>query len=174
MLLRSAIVATVAVIASFQTARAADSWFLFSDPNGAFTVQVPGTPTVSHDDSNKTPDGKVVPTIEYIVDNGTIAVIVSDSDFSRTQADPGKVIDGGVDAIRSKAKTIIADQISTLDGQVGHEIVFNDSDANRLDDRIYFAGGHMYQAMFVTTKDATTDQLADGNRFLASFHFTVK
>ena len=164
-------ISAVAVFAT-QRAIAADTWFTFTDPDLAFTVGLPGTPTVTHDNTNKTADGKVIPSVMYEVDHGAIAFIVSASDFSGTQSDPGKAIDGGVAAVRSDASTIIADQISILDGQVGHELIFTDKDGSRFDDRVYFTKEHLYQVLVVIAKDPTADQVADASRFLASFHFS--
>jgi hypothetical protein len=158
-------------IAVSTAASAAETWFPFKDPNGAFTVEVPGTPTVSTDSTNKTADGSVIPTTTYEV-GGSPDVAIVISDFSKLQVDTGKAIDGGISAVKEDAVSIQLDQISVLDGQVGHEIAYIDKDGSHIDDRVYFFHGCLYQALALTTKDATTDQVAQGQRFLESFHFT--
>ncbi|MGD0866448.1 MAG: hypothetical protein ABSA49_12920 [Rhizomicrobium sp.] len=165
----------VALVFAFASdgAIAADVWFPFKDPDSAFSVDVPGTPTVSTDDTTKAPDGTVIPIITYEVSGAPdIAIVVSD--FTKGQYDAGKVIDGCVSAIKAEGVTQVLDRLSVLDGQVGHEVAVVDKDGNNIDDRVYFVGGHLYQVMAMVAKDATADQTAQGQRFLASFHFTAK
>jgi hypothetical protein len=158
-------------IAVSTAASAATTWFPFKDPNGAFTVEVPGTPTVSTDNTNKGPDGTVVPTTTYEA-SGPPDVAIAITDFSKMQYDAGKGIDGGVAAIKEDAVSIQLDQISVLDGQVGHEVAYVDKDGNHVDDRLYFFQDRLYQVLAVTPNDATADDVAQGQHFLASFHFT--
>jgi hypothetical protein len=151
---------------------AADSWLLFKDPDSAFTVELPGTPTVSTS-STKAGDGSPIPILTYEV-SGSPDVAIVIGDFTKLQYDIGKVIDGCISGIKEDAVTVELDQLSVLDGQVGHEIVVVDKDGSRLDDRVYFVQGRLYQVLAGTTKGTTADQLAQGQQFLASFHFTPK
>jgi hypothetical protein len=164
----------VVTIAVCGYAYAAVSWFPFTDPDSGFTVQFSGTPTVTHDDTNKAADGTAIPTAAYEVDHAKVQMVVSASDFGKLTIDPGGAIDGAVAALKEDAKQIVTDQVNMLDGQVGHELVYIDKDGNRTDDRIYVVNHHLYQACTVTAKDAGPDDMAEGDKFLASFHLTGK
>jgi hypothetical protein len=158
-------------VAITTAAWAADAWFPFKDPDSAFSVEVPGTPTVGSDTTNAA-DGTVIPLITYSVDLGTAALLVMRADFTKIEVDPGAAIDGIVGKLRAGAVTIQVDQISVVDGQVGHEVSYTDKDGDHIDDRVYFYQHYVYQVMSVTPKDATDGQTAQSQRFLASFHFT--
>jgi hypothetical protein len=159
-------------LAVFSTvASAADTWFPFKDTDSAFSVDVPGTPTVSTD-STKLDDGTVIPIISYEVDleGSQLAIVVGDC--RKVQLDTGKAIDGSIAELKQQATTIEFDRLSVLDGQVGHEVGYVDKDGNHVDDRIYFFQGREYQAIAMTMKGATSEQAARAQQFLVSFHFT--
>ena len=158
-------------VAISTAASAADAWFPFKDPDAAFTVEVPGTPTVGSD-TTKAGDGPVIPLAIYTVDLGSAALMIMKADFTKIEVDPGKAIDGIVGTLKAEAATIQLDQISVVDGQVGHEISYIDKDGNHIDDRAYFFQHYMYQVMTVIPKDATDEQAVQSQHFLASFHFT--
>jgi hypothetical protein len=168
--MRILLIAAMFVVVS-NTASAANVWFPFKDPDGVFSVEVPGTPTVTAD-STKLDDGTAIPLVTYEVDIGSSAMAVVIGDCRKLQLDAGKAIDGSVAVLKQQAVTIVADQLSVIDGQVGHEVIYLDKDGTRVDDRIYMVQGREYQAMTMTPKDATSEQTAQAQQFLASFHFT--
>jgi hypothetical protein len=154
-------------------ALAANNWFSFKDPDSAFTVDLPGTPTVSHD-STTAGDGTKLPTLSYEVDQDPVSLTIWVGDFRSVKADAGRAIDGGVAALRDGAAKIVVDQIISLDGQIGHEIATVDKDGNTDDDSLFFVDSHCYQVLTVVGKNATADQLQVAKRFRDSFHFVAK
>jgi hypothetical protein len=154
-------------------AASADSqWFAFRDPAGAFTADVPGTPTVGQD-SVKGDDGKPVPMLEYTIDHGDSAMVLIVSDLSRfPDADSGKVIDGAVGGVKGTATKVLSDTISQLDNQIGREVVIVDKDGNQIVDRIFFVAHKLYQVMTVVSKAPTPAELVDARHFQSGFHFT--
>ncbi len=161
------------LVALFLTpAFADDAWSTFRDPAGVFTVDMPGTPTVSPD-TTKASDGKDVPILSYVIDRGTSAMIVMVGDFTRFTVDPGKAIDGGVAAIAT-SKTIQSNTIDQLDGQVGRIIWFTDTDGNQYSDRVFFVNGKLYQVLTVVPLNGEAAAKTAAARFSASFHFTLK
>lgn len=165
------VAALIALIAG--PVAAADTWSTFRDPASAFTVDMPGTPTVSPD-STKTADGGNVPILSYVIDRGTSAMIVMVADFTALTVDPGKAIDGGVSAIASSGKTIQSNELDQLDGQVGRSITFVDAQNNQYADRVFFFNGRLYQVLTVLPPNGETAAKDAVKRFSASFHFTAK
>ena len=162
------VAALIALIAG--PVAAADAWSTFRDPGAAFTVDMPGTPTVSPD-STKTADGRDVPILSYIIDRGTSAMV---ADFTALTVDPGKAIDGGVSAIASSGKAIQSNVIDQLDGQVGRSITFVDAQNNQYTDRVFFFNGRLYQVLTVLPPNGEAAAKDAAMRFSASFHFSVK
>jgi hypothetical protein len=164
-----------AVIAAFllTAASAEDVWSTFRDPAGAYSVEMPGTPTVSTQ-STKAGDGKDIPIVIYTVDRGSAADIVMVADFTGYEVDPGKAIDNGVATISASGKTIQTNTIDQLDGQVGRNIGFVDPDGDHYTDRIFFVNSKLYQVMTVIAANNDPAQKESAGRFSASFHFTLK
>jgi hypothetical protein len=154
------------------TAASADSWFAFRDPDGGFTVDLPGTPTVNHD-SVQGNDGQPIGMLEYTIDHGASAMVVIVSDMTRfPNADSGAVIDGAVGGAKGSAQTTVSDTISTVDGQVGRDVVLIDKDSNHIEDRIFFVNHKLYQVMTVLPSTPDPDATSQAQRFQASFHFS--
>jgi hypothetical protein len=155
------------------TAAFADtSWFAFPDPDGAFSVDMPSTPTVGHDTA-KGDNGIPVPMLEYTVDRGSNAEMVIVSDLSTLSLpDGGTVIDNAIGGIKKEAVTVQSDTIANLDGQVGREIHVTDKDGNLITDRVFFVNHKLYQVLHVLMTGADAAAGTDAQHFDDSFHFT--
>ena len=150
----------------------ASSWMAFRDPAGAFSVDMPATPTVGHDSVPNKVDGTTVDMLEYSVDRGTSAMVIIISDMTRyPNADSGKVIDGAVGGAKGTAAQVLSDTISTVDGQVGREVLMIDKDNNHIDDRIFFVNHKLYQVMYVLPTSPSAAETSDALRYSSSFHF---
>jgi hypothetical protein len=147
-------------------------WLPFKDPDGRFTIDLPGTPNVKDDTTKNPTDGSAVGLHEYIIDRGDIAFIVIVSDLTRyPDADPAKVLDGAVEGGK-KGNRALSDSFLTLEGRIGRAVVMLDKDDNRIDNHVFFARGVLFQVMVASSPKASDGMLADGRRFQDSFHFT--
>ena len=154
------------------TAPALADWLPFKDPDGHFTIDMPGQPTVSEDTTKNPADGSPVGMHEYVVDRGDVAFIIIISDLSKyPDADPGKVLDGAVEGGK-QGNTVVSDGFLNLDGQVGRAVVMLDKDKNRISNHVFFVKNILFQVMVATSPQASDAMLADGRRFHDSFHFT--
>jgi hypothetical protein len=161
-------------IALFVTpAFAGDSWVAFRDPDTAFTVDLPGTPTVKSD-STKAGDGSDIPILSYVIDRGTAAMLVMIGDFTKQDVDPGKAIDAGVAALQADGRTLQSNVLDQLDGEVGRSVMLTDTEGDNYSDRVFFVRKKLYQVMTVIPANASDEQKADAARFSASFHFTAR
>jgi hypothetical protein len=149
---------------------AADSWTPFHDPKGAFTVEFPGTPAANHS-SQPASDGSSVEETGYSLNTGTSTLMVLDSDFSRYKVDPIAAVENAATAAKNTAEQTQMEAVTHLDGQNGRALVVVDKNGNRMTDRIFFVGGHLYQV--VALAPASLPQ-ADSDRFVNSFHFTAR
>jgi len=164
-------VLTILSILAFSTGAWAATWTTLTDPDGAFRVDMPSTPKISHDSITNT-DNTKVDMLEYTIDRGDNAMIVIVSDLTRyPNADPERVIDGAVGGA-SKSGTKTSDNVAILDGQSGRDIVIVDSSGNHINDRIFFVGGKLYQVMSVMPGKASAEVQSDIRRYNQSFHFT--
>lgn len=166
------ILLAIGLISPFAVARADEEWFAFRDPNGAFTAEIPGTPTVERS-TTKAQDGTDVVTVQYQVGNDTIVMMISDTDMAKFKSDAGKAIDGAVGAIKNMDSQLLSDTIATLDGQVGREVELVDKDGDKVTDRIFFVGGHLYQTLIVVGPKADNTSVVETRRFLTTFHFSA-
>ena len=157
------------------TAAFADAnWLVFPDPDGAFSVDMPGTPTVRHE-SVKGQNGTPVLMLEYTVDRGSNAVMVIVSDLSGiTLPDTGTVVDNAIGGIKKEAVSVQSDTIANLDGQVGREIHVVDKDGNQIGDRVFFVNHKLYQILHVLMKGADAPAATDAQHFDNSFHFIAR
>ncbi len=148
---------------------AADAWSTFHDPAGLFTVDLPAKPAV---DNPSVPgsDGKPVQSVEYTVDLGNSAMLVMIGDFTRF-ADTSAVLDAAVKGAGKRAAKDLAENPVTIDGRIGTEVTFADSDGNRFDDLVFLVDKRLYQVMSVLTSDASPTAVAGVGRFKTSFHF---
>ena len=165
--------ALLCVVAVSGMARADESWLTFSDPGGGFHVDLPGTPSVDHATS-KAGDGSDVITTTYDVGRTGYELTLADTDMARFQVESGAALDGGVSGVKGTLVTIVSDTICNLDGQVGREVIGLDKDGDTMDDRLFFVGGHLYQAMTVLPKDPDAASLAAIKQFRDSYHLTAK
>jgi len=149
-------------------------WLAFRDPDGAFTVDLPATPTVTRD-SVKGDNGQPVPMLEYSVDRGSNGMFVIVSDLSTfSLGDGGTVINNAANGIKKLGVSVLSDTTANLDGQVGRELQVVDKDGNHISDRIFFVDKRLYQIMYVLGPTADTAGGADVRRFDGSFHFTAR
>ena len=152
-------------------ALADETWLSFRDPLGGFTVELPGTPTVTHT-SSKSADGHDVNTATFDVLRPNYEVTMVDTHGDGVQLDPGQAIDAGATVFKTLVVQFVADSIVTIDGEVGREIVGIDKDGNRLDERLFALNNHLYQVITVTPKDDDDSRSAVIAHFVASVRFT--
>lgn len=164
---------TIFAVISSSTVLAQDSWSTFRDPEAIFSVDVPGTPTVTAS-TTKGDDGADIKMVTYMVDRQTLAMAVIVGDFSGRNLDPGKAIDAAVNGLQRKNGPLSANNIDQVDGQVGRSVSMIDADGDAITDRIFFVNAKLYQALAVTSKDATQEEKLDAQRFSASLHFTPR
>jgi hypothetical protein len=161
----------LALALSVGAAVADSKWQTFHDPKGAFTVDLPGTPAVQ---GGQIPtNAGAIPAAAYTVNLGTLGTVVSDADFSGSNVDRDKALQGSVDAMKS-GKTVLSESEDKLDGVSGRALKLQ-KDNRLLSVRVFFVRDHLYQAMaLVGSTQPTAEQSAIVERFLKSFHFTKK
>jgi hypothetical protein len=149
---------------------AAADWLPFSEATSGFSVEFPGTPTISHDTSQKDKDGAPIDTTTYIVspDNDT-ALMIDVTDLTKDTVDGGKAIDGAVNAI-SKDNKKLSDAIVQVDGQAGRAVELEIT-GSLVDDEIFFVNGRLFQVLTVRSPTASGDIVAEVKHFEQSFHF---
>lgn len=173
--MNSARIAVFLLLASAIPCSADVTWLTFKDPNGAFTVDVDGTPTVDPSPI-KDESGKEWKNVTYTVNHSSSAMVVCDTDFgSMKNASSGAAIDGGVKNIKAnKDNQVTSESLVQLDGQIGREVIILDKDRNRLTDRLFFVANHLYQLMTVAMPSSNPQEVADSQKFQQSFHFVGK
>ncbi len=175
--MRIAVAAIVAVLcfgpAFGQDAQVADNWSEFRDPTGAFSVQFPQPPTVESD-ATTGHDGSKVSMTEYLVDRGSMALIVMVGDFTAQSVDPQNAVEGAVHGTQSGNRILLTDQVDDLDGQSGRSLTLTDPDGDQLTDRIFFVDGRLYQTITVLPKDASPAEVETVAHFSQSLHFLAK
>jgi hypothetical protein len=171
-IMKTAVIA-VALCLAASASLADETWLAFRDPGGAFTVEFSGTPTVGHSPS-KTPNGLDMDTATYDVSKTDYELTIADTFGPQVQLDPGRAIDGSVEGFKGEVAQVVSDSISTLDGQVGREVVGIDKDGDTMHDRIYVVNNHVYQVMTVTPKSVTGGAVDPVlKHFAESFHFAA-
>jgi hypothetical protein len=148
-------------------------WVQFTDPNGQFSVMFPHAPWVQTTNT-KDADGTTTPITEYAAPegDGKAAMLMMVADLPGLNVDPQRVMDLAIALFAQDPKNSVqSNETQTLDGHVGRYLVLIDKDKNRISDRIFLFGGHMYQALTVTRPDASATDLADVQRFSDSLHF---
>jgi hypothetical protein len=148
-------------------ALAADAWTPFKDPKGAFMVEFPGAPAANHT-AQAASNGATVEQTGYSMSSGNSTLMVLDSDFSRFKVDPVAAVENAASAAKNTAASTEMEATNHLDGQNGRALVVIDKNGNRMTDRIFFVGGHLYQV--VALAPASLPQ-QDSDRFVNSFHF---
>ncbi len=148
----------------------AASWTSFRDPNGGFTVEFPGQPSVKRS-SQPAGNGSSVAMTGYSANSGAASMNVIDTDFSRYSLDATKVLDSAAAATKTSAAQTLSDSSITVDGQPGRALVIVDRAGNRVTDRIFLVKGHLYQVMGMAPAASPHD---DSDRFVNSFHFVAK
>lgn len=151
------------------TARAADNWTYFADPDGALTLAVPATPVVGHD-STPGADGKPIPIATYLIEREQGALLLTISDLSGV-ADTSHMAQNGVDNLKKAASSGFSDVPITIDGHGGHNIHMTNQAGLKFEDRLFVVGKRMYQIMTVLTPGAKPDAVATAQRFAGSIHF---
>jgi len=145
----------------------ADDWSTFRDPNGAFSVAFPGSPSVANTQTMTT-DGKGVPLSGYSMSSGATVLAVIDSNLSGYKVDPATAVANASGAVKSNAARTESDAPVSLDGQAGRALTVIGKDGNRVMDRVFFVRGHLYQVTATAPANAAQD---DSQRFINSFHF---
>jgi len=152
------------------SAQTVPDWLSFQAPSGVFVVDMPRSPTITTA-ANVEQAGDSVPVTKYIIDEGPVAYIVMDADFT---ASPDSLsIDGAVQGMQSDGRVMTSENVIARDGHEGRSATLTDKNGFQLTDLAFIIGRHFYQAITVVPKDATPAQIADAARFAQSFHFTV-
>ena len=76
--------------------------------------------------------------------------------------------------MKANSTEVFADQVISLDGHPGRELIYTSKDGNHVDTRYWCINSKRYQTIAVTTMDATPEQILASKMFLESFHFTGK
>lgn len=164
----------LAVCAAFalalaSTSAAAENWKKFTDPAGAFSLDVPQQPKV--ESGTSTNNGHPVPHTNYMIDRGDSAMLMMDSDFSSMKVDPVHGLDGSVANMQTNGRVLLTDVKVTLDGHKGRDVTLTDPEGRILFDRMFFFNNHLYQAITVVPKDASAAQRATVAHYAKSLHF---
>jgi hypothetical protein len=150
------------------SAQTVPDWLSFQGP--VFTVDMPRPPAITTE-SNVETAGDTIPVTKYLVDEGAVALIVMDADFTGS---PDTIsVDGAVQGMLSDGRVMTAESVITLDGHEGRSAKVIDKDGFQIGDLAFVIGRHFYQVLSVVPKDATAAQSAEVARFAQSFHFTV-
>lgn len=164
-------VAAGAVAALLLTTPAHAEWLSFSDPAGAFTVELPVKPTTKSD-TTVTTTGSNVSLTEYLIDFDSIELVVMVADYSKST---GKLdIESGVRALAANGRALKSEKPVHLDGHDGRFARLTDQTGNEFTDQVFIIGRRLYQAITVLPAKAGDAQRAETERFNASFHFTAK
>lgn len=158
-----------AALALSASAANAAGWTKFTDPAGAFTLEVPETPKVDTGSSNN--QGHAVPHTNYMIDRGDSAMLMMVSDFSGLKVDPVTGLDGSVANMQTSGRVLVSDVKVMLDGHPGRDVTLTDQQGHILFDRLFFFNNHLYQAITVLPQNPTPAQRAMVTRYAKSLHF---
>jgi hypothetical protein len=167
--MRLAMLATVLALAAVP-AHAVESWQTFADPTGVFSIAVPAPMTATNATTTRH-DGSVVKVIVYDVRWGEDdELMVRIADFTGEKLAPADAVQMAFNGIAA-SYTVVSHAPVTLDGHDGQDAVLTDRDGLQYTDRIFFMDDHLYQALTVVPKDATSEQAARAARFSRSLRF---
>ena len=160
-----------AIAALLLTTPAYAEWVSFSDPAGAFTIELPVKPTAKSD-TTVTKTGSSIPLTEYVIDFDSIELVVMVADYSSSTEKLD--IEGGVRALASDGRVLKSEKTIHLDGRDGRFARLTDKAGNEYTDQVFIIGRRLYQAITVLPAKAGDAQRAEIERFNASFHFTAR
>jgi hypothetical protein len=164
--------ASLVFVLLLATPALAVDWLPFSDADDGFAVEFPGTPTLTHNDDIKAPDGSTLPMANYtvVVDNEMVfAVSITDA-RKLPIADPAVAVDGCVAGVTLN-HTKISDVVVQVDGQMGRAVAVRDKDGITVTDEIFFVRGRLYQILTARPGTKGDEVLPLIDHFTQSFHF---
>jgi hypothetical protein len=119
-------------------------------------------------------DGTGIFTSKYEDDFGALSLLVAINDRGYHPQDAEQLICDVEDAFKAMATEVLADQVISLDGHPGREMIYTSKDGNHVDTRYWCINSKRYQAVAVTTMNASPEQILASKQFLDSFHFVEK
>jgi hypothetical protein len=151
-------------------------WKAFSPEDGAFAVQMPGTPT-EFKKTIQTPNGPVeVLVFELAVPASEGKIAVGYSEFPEASVKPGtedKRLDNARDgAVASSKGKLKREKSLLLDTHPGRELTIEIEGKGMVVMRLYAVNNRLYQVVAVGPADLVTSQ--DAQKFLTSFHLKAK
>jgi len=166
-----AVAAIPALFLAVAPAWADSDWISFKGAGNAFTVELPRSPAITTK-STETNANEIVPLTEYLIDDGNVALIVMDGDFSAAQSAIN--VDSAVKGMQDDGRVLKSESVIQLDGHEGRYVLLVDKNGFQIAYMAFIIGRHFYQAISVLPKDATQAQAAETARFAASFHFPAE
>jgi len=170
MRVKTMLAALAAMLFAAAAEAAPDSWTVFTDPTGTFSLSVPEAPQVINN-STTLDNGKKIAMLEYMIDRSSYAMLTMVSDYSGMSIDASRAVDSAVTGVQQDNRTLQSNTLVTLDGHTGRDVTLTDTSGNRYLDRIFFFDNRLYQTITVVPKDASADQTSVAARYAQSLHF---
>jgi hypothetical protein len=144
----------------------------FTSRAGGFTVLMPGKPK-EKEQTVKTPAGKEIKRLSYLIDQKTSGYLVFVSDIPGLDKADAKALDKALEDGRKRAeastkgKLLSEKKVKLEDKHPGLEFQISRPKNGIYRSRIYIANGRLYQLVVFGPKEVATSELAD--KFLDSF-----